>query len=151
MKHNFLGKVKLHGKTREAVLETIRICKVRNLLKEYLSGREEEVISIMMGLFDQEKAIEQFGNEKKEEGKLEGRHDRESSGCGFGYRAKMAFRRICGKIKKCELLLFRLYLWGAEESVPHFSKHRTKLHPYCDRIASAIVLTFNFSQYTMVT
>ena len=63
--------VKLHGKTREAVLETIRICKDRNVLKEYLSGREKEVISIMMGLFDQEKAIEQFGNEKKEEGKLE--------------------------------------------------------------------------------
>ena len=63
--------VKLHGKTREAVLETIRICKDRNLLKEYLSGREKEVISIMMGLFDQEKAIEQFGNEKKAEGKLE--------------------------------------------------------------------------------
>ena len=67
--------VKLHGKTREAVLETIRICKDRNLLKEYLSGREKEVISIMMGLFDQEKAIEQFGNEKKEEGKLEGRRE----------------------------------------------------------------------------
>ncbi len=27
----------------------------------------------MMGLFDQEKAIEQFGNEKKAEGKLEGK------------------------------------------------------------------------------
>ena len=33
------------------------------------------VINIMMGLFDQEKAIEQFGNEKKEEGKLEGRRE----------------------------------------------------------------------------
>ena len=31
------------------------------------------VINIMIGLFDQEKAIEQFGNEKKEEGKLEGK------------------------------------------------------------------------------
>ena len=41
MKYNFLGKVKLHGKTREAVLETIRICKDKNLLKEYLSGREK--------------------------------------------------------------------------------------------------------------
>lgn len=65
--------VKLHGKTREAVLETIRICKDRNVLSEYLSGREKEVINIMMGLFDQEKAVEQFGNEKKEEGRTEGR------------------------------------------------------------------------------
>lgn len=65
--------VKQHGKTREAVLETIRICKDRNVLKEYLSGREKEVINIMMGLFDQEKAVEQFGNEKKEEGRAEGK------------------------------------------------------------------------------
>ena len=65
--------MKLHGKTREAVLETIRICKDRNVLSEYLSGREKEVINIMMGLFDQEKAVEQFGNEKKEEGRTEGR------------------------------------------------------------------------------
>ena len=33
----------------------------------------ERVINIMMGLFDQEKAVEQFGNEKKEEGRMEGR------------------------------------------------------------------------------
>lgn len=65
--------VKLHGKTRKAVLETIRICKDRNVLRDYLSGREKEVINIMMGLFDQEKAVEQFGNEKKEEGRAEGR------------------------------------------------------------------------------
>lgn len=65
--------VRLYGKTREAVLSTIRICQDRNVLKEYLSGREKEVINIMMGLFDQEKAVEQFGNEKKEEGREEGK------------------------------------------------------------------------------
>jgi hypothetical protein len=32
----------------------------------------------------------------------------------------MAFRRICGKIRKNEILFFRRYLWGAEESAPHF-------------------------------
>ena len=72
--------VKLHGKTREAVLETIRICKDRNVLSEYLSGREKEVINIMMGLFDQEKAVEQFGNEKKEEGRTEGRAEGRAEG-----------------------------------------------------------------------
>ena len=72
--------VKLHGKTREAVLETIRICKDRNVLSEYLSGREKEVINIMMGLFDQEKAVEQFGNEKKEEGRTEGRTEGHAEG-----------------------------------------------------------------------
>lgn len=63
----------VYGKTREAVLNTIRICKDRDVLREYLSGREKEIINIMMGLFDQEKAVEQFGNEKKEEGRLEGK------------------------------------------------------------------------------
>ena len=42
------------------------------MLKEYLSGRGKEVVNIMMGLFDQEKAVEQFANEKKEEGRKEG-------------------------------------------------------------------------------
>jgi hypothetical protein len=56
-------------------VKTIRICIDTNVLKEYLSGREKEVINIMMGLFDQEKAVEQFGNEKKEEGKLEGKKE----------------------------------------------------------------------------
>ena len=81
--------VKLHGKTREAVLETIRICKDRNVLSEYLSGREKEVINIMMGLFDQEKAVEQFGNEKKEEGRTEGRAEGRAEGLPEGMIAKV--------------------------------------------------------------
>ncbi len=59
---------KLLGRTIEAVQETIRICKDRGILKEYLSAHEKEVVSIMMALFDQEKAVEQFGYEKKQEG-----------------------------------------------------------------------------------
>ena len=34
----------------------------------------------MMGLFDQEKAVEQFGNEKKEEGRVEGRKEGRAEG-----------------------------------------------------------------------
>lgn len=34
----------------------------------------------MMGLFDQEKAVEQFGNEKKEEGRKEGREEGRTEG-----------------------------------------------------------------------
>ena len=68
--------VKRYGKTRKAVIETIQICKDQNLLKEYLENREKEVIDIMMALFDQEKAMEQFmkqfGQEKKQEGLAEG-------------------------------------------------------------------------------
>ena len=32
----------IHGRTQKAVLETIRICKDRNVLKEYLSSKEKE-------------------------------------------------------------------------------------------------------------
>ena len=63
---------RLLGRTVEAVRETIRICKDKDVLKEYLSAHEKEVVSIMMALFDQEKAVEQFGYEKKQEGREEG-------------------------------------------------------------------------------
>ena len=70
----------LHGRTKEAVRETIRICKDRDVLREYLSSREKEVVSIMMALFDQEKAVEQFGYEKKQEGREEGRKEGREEG-----------------------------------------------------------------------
>ena len=64
--------VKEYGRTKEAVLETIYICKNRKILKEYLESREKEVVDIMMALFDQEYAVERYGDEKKAEGKAEG-------------------------------------------------------------------------------
>ena len=42
---------KLHGNTEKAVTETIRICKDRNVLREYLMSKEQEVVDIMMTLF----------------------------------------------------------------------------------------------------
>ena len=47
------GQVKEHGRTRKAVIGTIRICKNENLLKEYLESREKEVVDMMMTLFDE--------------------------------------------------------------------------------------------------
>ncbi len=41
-------------------METIRICKDRNVLREYLSQREKEVVSIMMSLFDEEQIMKLF-------------------------------------------------------------------------------------------
>ena len=70
----------LHGRTKEAVRETIRICKDKNVLREYLSSREKEVVSIMMALFDQERAVEQFGYEKRQEGREEGRKEGREEG-----------------------------------------------------------------------
>ncbi len=71
---------RLLGRTVEAVRETIRICKDKDVLKEYLSAHEKEVVSIMMALFDQEKAVEQFGYEKKQEGREEGRMEGREEG-----------------------------------------------------------------------
>ena len=57
--------IKALGRTRDAVMETIRICKDQNVLKEYLQSREKEVMSIMMTLFDQEYAVERYGDERE--------------------------------------------------------------------------------------
>ena len=48
---------KLYGRTRKAIEETIRICKERNVLKEYLESREGEVVTMMMTLFDHEQIM----------------------------------------------------------------------------------------------
>ena len=72
--------VKEYGRTKEAVLETICICKNRKILKEYLESREKEVVDIMMTLFDQEYAVERYGDEKKAEGKAEGLAEGEAKG-----------------------------------------------------------------------
>lgn len=45
--------VALHGRTLTAAKEIIRICRDKNLLKDYLAEREKEVEGIMMELFDQ--------------------------------------------------------------------------------------------------
>ncbi len=59
--------VKLHGRTRKAVLETIRICKDQNVLSEYLSGREKEVVDIMMTLFDEEYILKTYVESREKE------------------------------------------------------------------------------------
>ncbi len=46
--------------TQKAVTETIRICKDRNVLREYLAQREKEVVTIMMSLFDEEQIMKSF-------------------------------------------------------------------------------------------
>lgn len=50
--------VKLHGRTDEALYETLRICRERKILKPFLDSREKEVVDIMTALFDQQKVWE---------------------------------------------------------------------------------------------
>lgn len=49
--------LKLHGRTKKAVQEAIRICKDRDVLREYLESKESEVVDIMMQLYDQEEIM----------------------------------------------------------------------------------------------
>ena len=59
--------VKIYGRTREAITNTIKICKDRDVLKEYLESREKEVVDMMMTLFDEEQVMRAYvENEKKE-------------------------------------------------------------------------------------
>ena len=64
--------IKKYGRVREAALETIRICRDRNVLKKYLEEREKEVVNIMIELFNQESAVKEYGEERREEGWKEG-------------------------------------------------------------------------------
>lgn len=63
--------VKKYGRTREAITEAIRICKDRNILKEYLTSREKEVVDIMITLFDQQEVLEDYvASEKREQAEM---------------------------------------------------------------------------------
>ena len=58
---------KLYGMTERTVRETIRICKDRNVLKEYLMNREMEVVTIMMSLFDDEQIMRTYAKDMARE------------------------------------------------------------------------------------
>ena len=63
----FNEQVKAYGMTKQAVTETIRICKDRNILKQYLSSKEVEVVTIMMSLFDDEQIMRTYEKDLKRE------------------------------------------------------------------------------------
>lgn len=63
--------VAIHGRTREAVQEAIRICKERNVLKEYLSSREKEVVDMLMELYDEQEVLRSYVESEKYDTKVE--------------------------------------------------------------------------------
>ena len=71
--HLFDEQVKVHGKTKLAIEETIRLCRDEKVLAKYLAEREGEVEDIMMTLFSQEEVNERYGYECRQEGREEGR------------------------------------------------------------------------------
>ena len=63
--------VSIHGRTRKAIQEAIRICKDRNVLKEYLESKEKEVVNMMMELYDQEEVMRSYIRSKEHDTKVE--------------------------------------------------------------------------------
>ena len=63
---------KLHGRTRKAVTETIRICKDRNVLREYLEEREKEVENIMLAMYDEKEILLEYIESERYEAEQEG-------------------------------------------------------------------------------
>lgn len=72
--------VKEKGRTREAIEAIIRICIENDVLKEFLESRRAEVTEMLDTLFDQEYAVEAYGNEEREEGRREGRREGREEG-----------------------------------------------------------------------
>ncbi len=54
---------KMHGNTKQAVTETIHICKGRNVLKEYLESKEMEVVDMWMEIFDDEYILKAYAKD----------------------------------------------------------------------------------------
>ena len=66
----FDKQIEEHGRTREAVEETLRICRDENVLRDYLA--DEEAATIMFTLLDEQKARKFWEEELRQEGRKEG-------------------------------------------------------------------------------
>ncbi len=62
--------VKIHGRTRKAIEETIKICKDRNVLKDYLESRSKEVIDIMIALYDEQEVLDRYVASREKESEI---------------------------------------------------------------------------------
>ena len=61
----------LYGKSQKAILEAIRICKDRNVLREYLISKEKEVVNIMMVLYDEQEIMKSYVESERYDEKIE--------------------------------------------------------------------------------
>ncbi len=66
---------RLHGRTRKAVTETIRICKDKNVLREYLSEREKEVENIMLAMYDEKEILLEYIESERYEAAKEAKRE----------------------------------------------------------------------------
>ena len=60
----------LYGRTKRTIEETLRICMDRNILAPFLASRKKEVVDIMVTLYSQEEAVEQYVISKQFESEI---------------------------------------------------------------------------------
>ena len=77
--------------SERAIKETIRICKDRNILKEYLLSREKEVFSMMFDLYDQETIMDRWKLEIENESMAKGRQEGIQEGIQKGLSSVVIF------------------------------------------------------------
>ena len=68
--------IKAKGRTVEALRAAIEACKRKNILREYLTVREKEVVKIMTMLFDQGYVTEVALKEREARGEAKGAYDK---------------------------------------------------------------------------
>lgn len=88
---------RIYGRTRQAVLETVRICKDQGLLRDYLEARDKEVYDMWDTIFSQEYATECYGREKYAEGRTEGLTQ------GRAEEQQNSLRMICNMVANGDL------------------------------------------------
>ena len=63
--HVLDSQIKIYGRVKAAVENTIRICQNEDVLREYLEGRKKEVIDVMMLLFDHDYLVEAYARKRE--------------------------------------------------------------------------------------
>ena len=97
--------IQKHGKSQEAVSETLRICKNENILREYLSKHEREVRDIMFALFDDEQILDAYTRDVRRESKAEGIKEGRKEGIKEGRKEGMRE----GEWEKTKKIAFKLF------------------------------------------
>lgn len=97
--------VALYGRSQKAISETIRICKDKNVLKEYLTGREKEVANIMTLLLDQEEITRSYIESEIYEARLKGHQAGLQEGLQAG-KTETAKRMLNTGKMSCEEIAF---------------------------------------------
>ena len=76
----FNEQIKLYGYTETALKETLRICRNKQILSQYIIQRESEIMNIMTALFDQDYVTRMYGVDQRREGREEGKREGKREG-----------------------------------------------------------------------